>query len=190
MGTSNIPYYPPLQRANVRSTFPLPPKEYNDDLPYMMEEVKEYEPSEDEEPIIEQFSSEKGFCSLGGKCNNKDLLPVLDPKFNMRESAKQIVLLEDHLSHYRKRCLDCIHKHCLFIEGLLEEAITLDKKGEYVSMLSKLVKDFKNIEKELEEQCTKSDGMKNNQFFNKIQQRLRAIRKPLMNDSEVYKSGF
>jgi hypothetical protein len=59
------------------------------------------------------------------------LLPVMDPRFNMREICKQSVLLEDHLFQKEKRCHDCIIKHFLTIEGLAEEAITLDKEHKY-----------------------------------------------------------
>lgn len=58
------------------------------------------------------------------------LLPVMDPKFNMREICKQCILLEDHLSHDEKRCFDCCVKHFLTIEALAEEAITLDCKSQ------------------------------------------------------------
>lgn len=60
----------------------------------------------------------------------QNLLPIMSPKFNLREVVKQCVLLEDHLFHPKKRCADCIAKHFLTIEALLEEAKTLDKKGE------------------------------------------------------------
>jgi len=53
------------------------------------------------------------------------LLPVHNPLYNMREMVKQILLLEDHLMHPRKRCMDCIRKHLLTIEALAEEAVTL-----------------------------------------------------------------
>jgi hypothetical protein len=60
-----------------------------------------------------------------------DLLPVLDPMYNMREICKQLILLEDHLFQKEKRCHDCICKHFLTIEALAEEAITLDKHQKY-----------------------------------------------------------
>lgn len=60
-----------------------------------------------------------------------DLLPILDPMYNMREICKQLILLEDHLFQKEKRCHDCICKHFLTIEALAEEAITLDKHQKY-----------------------------------------------------------
>lgn len=56
------------------------------------------------------------------------LLPILDYEFNARELCKQIILLEDHLTHPEKRCADCCVKHFLALEGLAEEAITLDNE--------------------------------------------------------------
>jgi hypothetical protein len=58
-------------------------------------------------------------------------MDLMDPKHNFREIAKQLILLEDHMAHKSKRCIDCITKHYLMVEGLLEEAITLDKTGEH-----------------------------------------------------------
>jgi len=59
------------------------------------------------------------------------LLPIFEPAFNLREICKQLVLLEDHLFHPKKRCEDCIRKHLLTAEGFAEEAVTLDKKSAY-----------------------------------------------------------
>lgn len=57
---------------------------------------------------------------------SSSLLPILDYEFNARELCKQMILLEDHLTHPEKRCADCCVKHFLALEGLAEEAITLD----------------------------------------------------------------
>lgn len=48
--------------------------------------------------------------------------PVSDPAYNMREIAKQSILLEEHLVERAKYCRDCIVKHFLHIIGLAEEA--------------------------------------------------------------------
>lgn len=48
-----------------------------------------------------------------------------DPSYNMKEIAKQSILLEDHLIHVNKRCRDCIAKHFIFCESLATEAIQL-----------------------------------------------------------------
>jgi hypothetical protein len=48
------------------------------------------------------------------------------PVFNLREIAKNMILLEDHLTHDYKYCPDCIRKHFLTIEALADEAISLN----------------------------------------------------------------
>jgi hypothetical protein len=58
-------------------------------------------------------------------------LSLMDPQFNLREIAKQMVLLEDHLAHPYKHCPDCIQKHLLTIEAFAEEAVSLDQVGVY-----------------------------------------------------------
>ena len=58
-------------------------------------------------------------------------LPLMSPLYNMREVCKQIVLLEDHLNQTEKRCPDCITKHFITIEALIEEGLSLDKDGKY-----------------------------------------------------------
>lgn len=57
----------------------------------------------------------------------RTLLPVLRPAQNMRDIIKQMAMLEDHLFHPQKRCVDCVRKHFLTIEGLAEECTTLCK---------------------------------------------------------------
>jgi hypothetical protein len=74
-----------------------------------------------------------------------DSLSLIDPRFNMREVAKQMILLEDHLFHNNKHCLDCISKHTLFIEGLLEEGISMDAENKYRSELVQTLDAFKNL---------------------------------------------
>jgi tRNA nucleotidyltransferase/poly(A) polymerase len=53
------------------------------------------------------------------------LLPIMEPIYNLREIAKQMILLEDHLFQPRKQCPDCIDKHLMCIEALGEEMVTL-----------------------------------------------------------------
>ena len=78
---------------------------------------------------------------------NESLLPVLDCRFNLREICKQCILLEDHLSHDKKRCYDCCIKHFLAIEGLSEEAVTLDKTASYKGLLKEIPDKVRGIQK-------------------------------------------
>jgi hypothetical protein len=56
-------------------------------------------------------------------------LGLLDPRFNVREAVKQMLLLEHHLVEANKHCPDCIQKHCLAIEAYGEEGVSLDRDG-------------------------------------------------------------
>jgi len=124
----------------------------------------------------------------GGVCKNKNLDPVLDPRYNMREVVKQLILLEDHLSHEGKRCDDCIRKHMLFIEGLIDEAITLDKEQQYIGLVRATSKAFKEVQKEYNSKVKDVDPS-NDKFYCMISQKLRTIRKPIMNDQEICTFG-
>ena len=68
--------------------------------------------------------SNQGQCSQH-TCSDKNIDPVSDPSYNMKEIAKQSILLEDHLTQEKKRCKDCIIKHFLSIQGYAEEGVSL-----------------------------------------------------------------
>lgn len=121
-------------------------------------------------------SSGDGEKSICGNLSSK-LFPIMDPRFNLREAAKNMILLEDHLFQEGKRCQDCILKHCLTIEGFLEEGVTLDVKGEYSQQLKKAFDEFREIFKEIVDK-KKSDSLTNDDCM-KIAQNIRKVRKPL-----------
>jgi hypothetical protein len=110
-------------------------------------------------------------------CGGTNLYPILDPRFNLREAAKNMILLEDHLFHYGKRCQDCILKHCLTIEGLLEEGITLDKNRKYYEILDGSQTQFRVIFQKLSNKI-KSKNLLDEECCS-IAQEIRKIRKPL-----------
>jgi hypothetical protein len=105
---------------------------------------------------------------LSSESSSSDLLPVMDPRFNLREICKQCVLLEDHLTHKEKRCSDCCTKHFLTLEALAEEALTLDKEG----VLSKDAEDLPRRIRQLELMWIKDPSK-----CTEISQKLREIRK-------------
>lgn len=70
----------------------------------------------------------------------RTLDPVTDPHYNLRQCAKDMMLCEEHLSVANKRCYECIQKHFMRIEALLEEALTLDKGGELPASVSDMVR--------------------------------------------------
>ena len=122
-----------------------------------------------QKPTTSTSTSTQQKCT--SKCSeNTDLLPIMDPLFNMRECVKQCILLEDHLFQKKKRCEDCIKKHFLTIEGLAEEAISLDKENQHNLGDLKLADNIRQIEKKY---INDEDPIN-------IAQSLRQIRKPLM----------
>ncbi len=102
-------------------------------------------------------------------CTSNKLLPILNPKFNLREISKNCILLEDHLFQKGKRCEDCIKKHMLTIEALAEEAITLDKKKECTDYYN-LPDKIRDVQKEYIDGNDPHD----------IAQKVREIRKTMM----------
>jgi hypothetical protein len=120
-----------------------------------------------------------GRVSPGGKAPPAQMerkLSIFDPRFNLREIAKQLALLEDHLFHKNKHCVDCISKHYITVEGLAEEAITLDKTQEHIAealevlKLKEVVPAF--IQKIKDKQATEEE-------YRDMAQYLRQFRKPL-----------
>jgi hypothetical protein len=128
--------------------------------------------------VVEHYEQSCSASDDGSNiCGGTNLFPIMDPRFNLREAAKNMILLEDHLFHYGKRCQDCILKHCLTIEGFLEEGITLDKKREYSDILITSSQNFRKIFKEIAEKINTRSLQ--DQECCEYAQRIRQIRKPL-----------
>ena len=112
----------------------------------------------------------------GGNGSN-GLDPVSEPSYNMKEVAKQSILLEDHLAIKAKRCTDCILKHFLSIVSYLNEAVCLagDRIKEY-PLLEESVKVYNNL----------FDEWFNNQWNEdkclEIAGKLRDMRKEIVNE--------
>jgi hypothetical protein len=73
------------------------------------------------------------------------LAAIFEPMFNMREVCKECALLEQHLNRRSMNCHDCIRKHFLTIEGLCEEAISLDKQNQYVHITGGLPQQVRKL---------------------------------------------
>lgn len=108
-----------------------------------------------------------------GKHEEGAMYPLSDPMFNVRECCKEMVLLEQHLNEPRKRCRDCIMKHFLTIEGLLEEANGLDKQRTYQHVLDGKPRRVKVLALQFSK----------NEDPVRIAQHLRGIRKELTGES-------
>lgn len=61
-------------------------------------------------------------------------LKISNPRFNVREIAKQLILLEQHLLEKDKYCPDCITKHLLTIEALADECQLLDSRQDWCAL--------------------------------------------------------
>lgn len=96
------------------------------------------------------------------------------PLYNAREASKQILLLEKHLFDPKERCTDCIRKHFLTIEGLIEEAVTLDR-GKAYHFIHTMPPKIRRLEKAY------VDGI----APDKVAQGLRVVRKQLVEHSFV-----
>jgi hypothetical protein len=145
------------------------------------EETEETHNNYSEETDNSQFESEGEICDGSkittcdaDKCGLSNLHPILDPRYNMREAAKQCLLLEDHLNNIKKRCYDCIRKHFLIIDGLLEEAVSLEKSNNDREYYRKLHHEWIKIQKNYAKNSTDSNNLDN------ISKSIRFFRKPLV----------
>lgn len=122
--------------------------------------------------------SNKPHDFIGG--SKQDLMKeaLLDPAHNLKEVAEQLILLEDHLAHPRRRCHDCITKHYLTIEAFLREAITLDKKHEYFDEIQDLLNCIKPVMIQLLQKI--KNGKPSNKEYLDTCQILRDNRKKIM----------
>lgn len=63
---------------------------------------------------------------------------LLTARFNLRRACKELVLLEGHLRDPMQRCPDCIRKHAMTFEALIDEARGLDGANEYIAVIDNL----------------------------------------------------
>lgn len=121
--------------------------------------------------FIQQDTYIKHYNKHEFKKLDRKLMPIMDHNFNLREIAKQCVLLEEHLNQKNKTCRDCIAKHMITIEGLLEEAISLDKEHTMTLGLQTMLGDWIKIEKEY---------IRDDKPLEVIGQQVREFRKPIL----------
>jgi len=112
-------------------------------------------------------------------CNraSSTMLPVTDYRHNIRECIKNMILLEDHLCHPEKRCTDCCQKHFLFLEGLAEEARTLDTSRQMSGEMFELPAFYRSIASEWA--SIDPASITANEEYNAVMQKLRSKRKAL-----------
>ena len=138
--------------------------------------VVEYDPSVS---VLDQYGSEEPKVGRGTAnraalaAEPRGLLNVFDPRHNLREMAKELLLLEDHLAQPAKHCPDCIRKHLLKTEALAEEAVQLDEDGSQQARLSPLPGQIRNLQR----------AFLANTDRNALQQQVRQLRKVLSKES-------
>lgn len=76
----------------------------------------------------------------------RNILPILDPRFNIREVMKNVLLLKNHLMVPENRCIQCIRKHSMIIEAFLEEGHSLDKGAKYSKLFLTEAKRIRKIQ--------------------------------------------
>jgi hypothetical protein len=79
-------------------------------------------------PHIKLPGCETDVVLVGGNVieNKKvELVPILRPSQNLHDCVKQLILLEAHLFDPERTCWQCVDKHFLTIQALLEEAHSL-----------------------------------------------------------------
>jgi hypothetical protein len=133
------------------------------------------DPPNDSHKINDSCSVTRGMIGnrTNNTCGGKCLHPIMKPDFNMREVAKQCLLLEDHLNCKQKRCMDCIKKHFLMVDGLLDESVSLENDIKKRDIYRKLYTDWIKIEKKY----SKDKSSNNIDDCSKI---IRLFRKPLV----------
>ena len=98
---------------------------------FIQDQTTQTQKTATDEPTTETTKLETEPTKLETKEN---LLPIMNPIFNLREIVKQIVLLEEHLNiGASKACFDCIQKHFLAIEAYAEEMLALSNTNKLES---------------------------------------------------------
>lgn len=66
-------------------------------------------------------------------------------RFNIRQAVKELLLLERHLTDKAQRCPDCIAKHVLTFEALVDEAKGLDGARDWRTQLEQLSRLYRSL---------------------------------------------
>ena len=66
-------------------------------------------------------------------------------RFNIRQAVKELVLLEKHLTDKGQQCPDCIAKHVLTFEALVDEAKGLDGAAQWRAQLEQLTRLYRSL---------------------------------------------
>lgn len=126
--------------------------------------------------VLKQISKSKRRITTPA-CSQCRFSFLNDPKHNIRETAKQLLLLEDHMAQADRRCEDCIKKHLLTAEALLDEALTLDHQNEFRPLIESALHVIRRVECAFAKDFVKSANDTN------LRQDIKSIRKNMITQS-------
>lgn len=132
------------------------------------------------QPAPSQHTQRVSVCGTEGTGMSQAMqatnVSIFDPRYNIRKVIKHLLLLEDHLGQEHERCLDCISKHYMTIEALLDEAISLDKEQQHIQTIQNLHSQIVPVMQDIIRKI--QDGNANAVDYLSTAQKLRLIRKP------------
>lgn len=70
-------------------------------------------------------------------CLCEDCFEVSTAEYNLKQIAKNLLLIQDHL--LKEACADCVAKHYLLCEAYAEEALSLDNAEKYKDLIMKVL---------------------------------------------------
>lgn len=124
-----------------------------------------------------------GTCPINkdgtSSCGSDGVNPlVFDPRTNLREATKNMLLLEDHLLQEGMDCKDCISKHLLMVDAYLSEALSLDTANQYTEQILGSLKQMRDVMKQIKDSYA-NGSVPDRASRSKFSQQIRMIRKPL-----------
>lgn len=106
---------------------------------------------------------------------------IHSPYYNLQKIARNLVLLEDHLSQSLEHCPDCIVKHLTICAALCDEAEQLSPDDHCVAVLRKLAPAIDELTGQwiVAEEMANTHGVGRTEAYRPVAQRVRMLRKSL-----------
>jgi len=96
-----------------------------------------------------------------------------DIRHNLYEIATELLLLEQHLYRADRRCIECITKHCMTIEGYAKEALSLDGTDNQRALAMRAIELCRIALPPAQQQAT----LRNDELARQAASRVRQVRK-------------
>ena len=110
----------------------------------------------------------RGFLNFSPRVDSN----ISDALYNLKQIAREMLLLEGHLGCGGRQCSDCIRKHVMTLQGLLYEASMLKDGHRYIKVITPLT----NLSNYLEYMLSQKRMID----YCKIASAVRVLRKPLV----------